>query len=113
MQGRVREVRDDDRVAAILNLNQDPYAVDLRSASDYAAGHIPGAISRPAADVIADAAGSFTGVATSATIVLYGAGDASGAEYEAAMALEAAGYVNVYYYSGGIANWIGGGRATE
>ena len=87
--------------------------MDLRGATDYASGHIPGAISRPVADVIADPAGSFSGVAVTATIVLYGAGGTKGAEYEAAMALETAGYANVYYYSGGIAHWIGEGRTTE
>jgi len=113
MEGFAREIRDDDSVFAHLNLDPDGRAVDLRGAADYAAGHIPGAISVPVADLLADPAGSLPGVAANATIVLYGAGNAKGAEYDAAVALEEAGFTQVYYYSTGYANWIDGGRPTE
>ena len=112
MVGRFREVRDSDSVNLLLPNNLNGVLVDLRSAADYAAEHIFTAQSVPAADLIADPAGSLQGVTTNQPVILYGAGGGKDVEYEAAKALEAAGYANVYYYVTGMANWVAEGGPT-
>jgi rhodanese-related sulfurtransferase len=108
MQGFAREIRGDEGAADVLSAGGK--AVDVRGANDFAAGHITGAVNVSSADLVDDPTGSLPGVAFGDRILVYGTGGASASEYEAVVALEEAGFWNVFYYSGGYADWTAAGR---
>lgn len=87
----------------------DYFAIDLRSAQDYAAGHISGARSfadATPATVVTQAAS----LSKDGSYFLY---DANGASTEAvADALRKAGFKHIYYLQGGMAAWTQAGGTT-
>jgi thiosulfate/3-mercaptopyruvate sulfurtransferase len=101
--------------------------LDARAASDYASGHIAGAVSAPwqaftsapNTGVLVAAAElqqriQAIGVDASDTIVVYGAWDAAwGEEGRLFWMLEYAGHANVHILRGGIAEWIAAGGAVD
>ena len=110
-QGYANEISDEE--GAFRLLGSGGVAIDGRDATDYDAGHIAGASNVTFAAILADAPGAMTGVESDARILLYGAGGAQATEYQAAAALEAAGFTNVSYFSAGYAAWVAAGWPTE
>ncbi len=88
--------------------------VDVRTAADYAAGHLPGAINIPVIDLRQG-----DPRLGSSHVVVYSDGFASGDQdlvsWAAAKKLLTLGYRNVYDYRGGVAAWEahGGGLVQE
>jgi len=99
MAGRFLEVRTAAIVAALLDAGATP--VDLRNATAFDAGHIPGAVNSVWTAVL----GALATTPKSDVILLYGAGGGNADEYAGAFMLEAVGYTKVIYYVGGWANW--------
>lgn len=87
----------------------DYFAIDLRSAADYAAGHISGA--RSFADATpTTVVTKASGLSKDGSYFLY---DADGANTEAtAEALHKAGFKHIYYLQGGMAAWTQAGGTT-
>ena len=101
-------VAGDEGAWALINTGGTP--VDLRSPTDFAAGHIDGAINVPVDTLIGDPSGSLGSLEKTAVVVLYGTGDTDPKAYVAALLLEREGYSNVVYYRGGWADWTAAGR---
>jgi cytochrome c biogenesis protein CcmG/thiol:disulfide interchange protein DsbE len=86
------------------------FAVDVRSAADFAGGHLPGAKNLPSATAatVVSQASSFS---KDGSYFLY---DADGKATEPiAQALHDAGFKHVYYLEGGLAAWIAAQGPTE
>jgi len=79
--------------------------LDARKASDYAAGHLPGAMSLPVSDLDAHLANVVAILTPAQPILVY----CSGAECEESLELGKflleAGYTNVSLFAGGISAW--------
>ncbi len=74
--------------------------IDLRSAADYAANHLIGAINIPASQIAAGIAG----LPKDMLIVVY---DLAGESVDAAVqTLLNAGYMSAYYLQGGLSHWV-------
>lgn len=87
----------------------DYFAIDLRAAEDYAAGHISGARNLPKATP-ANVVTQSTGLSKDGSYFLY---DADGAATEAVgNALHKAGFKHIYYLQGGMAAWTQAGGTT-
>jgi len=80
-------------------------------AESYAAGHIPGALSLPAADVTARAPEVLPDRA--AEIAVYCGSFTCPVAEQAASLLRALGYTNVRHYRGGLADWTNSGGVLE
>jgi rhodanese-related sulfurtransferase len=95
-------VEVDDAAPVAEKLDSGLVAIDGRSQAEYDAGHIEGALPL-------DRVGE---VEVSTQLVLYGEGGRDGDLVETAITLEEAGYL-VYLYTGGLADWVASGGATE
>jgi len=85
--------------------------VDARDPEDYEQGHLPNAISIPAADVQSDAPQLLQ--SKNEKIITYCGGGACPKSQEAADALRELGYTNVSEYSGGMQEWQGAGGQID
>lgn len=84
--------------------------VDVRSAEEFAAGHLPGALNIPH-DAIESRLGEFAGLARGKDVVLYcrsGRRTALAAEV-----LEKHGYTGLRHLDGDYAGWTAAGKAVE
>jgi rhodanese-related sulfurtransferase len=86
--------------------------VDVRTAVEYAAGHIPGARSEPLADLAVDPAATLAGLEAQG-FILYDQGPPGATLYDVARRLEEAGFLGVYVYGAGYADWEASGKAVE
>ncbi|HOQ88537.1 MAG TPA: rhodanese-like domain-containing protein, partial [Candidatus Hydrogenedentes bacterium] len=112
----------------VLVLHQDVVPVDVRPAEAYAAGHLPGAVSLPAAALSEERGGvqnllkpvdqlaailAERGMTTERRYVIYG-GNTSATEVQAATrvfwVLEYLSFPSVYLLDGGYARWTAEGR---
>lgn len=90
-----------EELARLIREKSEPYAlVDVRSAGEYAAGHIPTAVNIPAADI----AGNPPAKDLAALIIVYCASGRRSAA--AAKALAELGYTRVTDF-GGVSRWKG------
>lgn len=89
--------------------DQRPVILDVRDASSYAAGHIPGALLMLPDDI--DRIGSEY-VATGRPIVTYCACPAEESSLAAAIRLRDLGATKVFVLQGGIRAWVREGRST-
>ena len=102
---------DTRELRQLLTANASPIFADVRSASDYAAGHIPGAISLPAEEMDR----RWSTLPTGRTIILYESGRSSGdicaASRAAGRALLEHGFPfsQVKVYQDGLAGWEASG----
>jgi rhodanese-related sulfurtransferase len=90
-----------------LDSGAAPAVIDVRSAEEYAAGHIPGAVNIPFAQV----ADRISEVDTSHGVALYCMVGPRARKGEAA--LLASGYTSVLHIDGGLAAWQQAGYAIE
>jgi rhodanese-related sulfurtransferase len=95
-------------MAALLKGEPRPLLIDVRDRADYEQGHIPGAISVPAADFKERLAG--LKLPKTDPVVLYGADDARARD--ATKHLYESGYQGALTLKGGIAAWITAGQAV-
>jgi rhodanese-related sulfurtransferase len=110
----VQEIPGADGVAGRIDREPPAVVVDGRTPEDYGEAHLPGARSAEPDDILADPVGSFPDLDTATDeLVLYGAGGREAALFEAAMALENAGFLRVCLYVGGFADWRASGGKTE
>lgn len=89
----------------------------MRGAADYAAGHIPGALSFPIEKIEADPDGFREAVRASLdgakAAILYGAGGLTPEIHRVAAMLEGHGKLAIYVYPAGFAEWREAGRPVE
>jgi rhodanese-related sulfurtransferase len=93
---------------ALLNSGNDFLLVDARSPQQYAAAHIPGAVSVPL-DQIPPYSGS---IDKNRVIVTYCGNFHCPISTKAAREFMQLGFANVYDYKGGIAEWENKGYST-
>jgi len=86
-----------------------PFILDVRSTSEYEAGHVPGALHIPFADV--DERHAEMGLAMDEPIVVYCAHGPRAAW--AARSLHDAGYTDVVYLEGHMTSWEADGLPVE
>jgi rhodanese-related sulfurtransferase len=84
--------------------------IDSRSRADFAAGHIPGALSVPLENVRRSATFAFPGAQT---LVVYCEGGDCQTSISLARLIHDRGYKDVRIFSGGWAEWISGGLPEE
>ncbi len=102
------EVTTAPKVTNLLaNSHGQTVLVDVRTASDYAAGHIPGAINI----YILDITEGDPRLADAKTIVVYSSGQDM-LSWAAAKKMLALGYKNVMDFRGGLAEWKNNGGAV-
>jgi len=106
--GLIKKVTPEE-VNGMIGQGEAGAVVDVRTAEEYGAGRLPGAISVPSdaleakiAEAVADKA---------AAVCVYGASGAAGAT--AAAQLYALGYTAVSYMDGGYAAWTAAGYPVE
>ena len=79
--------------------------IDARSPELYAAGHIPGAISLPLAELDEHMASFFTNVAKDRVLVIYCSGYGCPDSFDLGVLLIEAGYADVRVFEGGFPEW--------
>ena len=92
----------------LLERGEPVVILDVRSAEEFAAGHVTGAISIPA-DELAARAGEFAKKATLVTVCNFGGSRSC----NAAEQLRTMGYENVAPLRGGTRGWLGGGETDR
>ena len=97
------EVRDLNWSQVKAALTKGALLVDVRSAADYAQGHIDGAITAPVADATAFAKLTQR---RSAHVIFYGAGLVSKHTQQAAAKAVDAGFAQVSEYRDGFPGWL-------
>jgi rhodanese-related sulfurtransferase len=105
---RVKECTVAD-VTGRLNRGEKLNLVDVREESEYAAGHVPGAVHLGKGVIERDVEGRFPNKA--AELILY-----CGGGFRSALAadnLQKMGYTNVISMDGGMRGWRQGGNAEE
>jgi len=81
-----------------------PLVLDVRTAEEFAAGHVPTARNIPHAAIVADSQSALAGIDSSAPIVLYcGTGRRASMAIEA---LQAAGFGNLVHMTGDYPAWV-------
>ena len=88
-------------------------AIDTRTATDFATGHIPGAINLDLAAVKEDKDSIDPALAKFKTLVVYGADAGSGAASAMSKRLMRAGHKNVRLFAGGYAEWTAAGLKVD
>lgn len=96
----------EETVDELANLAPGHALIDVRSAEDYAAGHVPGAVNVPFDDVLADPARTY---GDGPVHVVCQSGRRS---MKAATAMSEAG-VPAVSVAGGTSAWVESGRAVE
>ena len=86
--------------------------LDVRTAGEYATGHIPGAQSEPLVDLAVDPAATLVGLENQG-FILYDQGPPGATLYDVARRLEEAGFMGVYVYGAGYADWEASGKPVE
>lgn len=95
---------DTEQVLEMMETLDNLVVIDARKDTDFAAGHIDGAIKLTNTDVSADTlAEVLDGLEN--PVIFYCNGPKCGRSSDAAKRAIEAGYTNVYYYYGGIASW--------
>ncbi|OGR32539.1 MAG: hypothetical protein A2091_06220 [Desulfuromonadales bacterium GWD2_61_12] len=80
-------------------------AVDARAAEQYAAGHLPGAVSLPLESMMAGDNGLATALPAGRTLVVYCSGYGCTDSFDLAVLLLQAGYRDVRVFEGGVPAW--------
>jgi rhodanese-related sulfurtransferase len=83
--------------------------IDVRTAAEYQAGHIKGAVNLPHRE----RAFAHLPVEKTAAIVIYGNGTDSWTGFRASSAAIGSGYTNVLWYRLGFPDWKANGRSVE
>ncbi len=96
-------VIDPTRLNAMLSSGSAPTVVDVRGASDFAKGHIPGALN------VAYNAIERAGLAKDTELVFYCGNDQCPLSHLAARTLEPLGYKKLIVLGGGLSAWEAGG----
>lgn len=84
--------------------------VDARIEELYTAGHLPGAVSLPLAEIDAQLEAFKTEIPLARSLVVYCSGYGCSDSFELASVLIAAGYQDVMIYEGGFPEWRDAGR---
>lgn len=88
-------------------------AVDVRPGAEFAAGHLPGAVSLELADVSATKDSIDPALAAYKFLIVYGSDPGSGSARAMAKRLMTAGHKGVKFFAGGYAEWVGSGLRPE
>lgn len=88
-------------------------AVDTRTAQDFAAGHISGAVNLDLAAVSENKDSIDPALARFKTLVVYGTDPGSGASRAMTKRLMRAGHKDVRLFAGGYAEWTGAGLKVD
>ena len=88
-------------------------AIDTRNSTDFATGHIPGAINLDLSAVKEDKDSIDPALAKFKTLVVYGADAGSGTAWAMSKRLMRAGHKNVRLFAGGYAEWTAAGLKVD
>lgn len=86
---------------------------DARPASDYNAGHLPGALSLPQAQLESVYPQFAPLLRPAQPVLVYCSGHACDESYELSLFLQRQGCTNVVLFVGGMAEWTAAGQAVE
>ncbi len=92
---------------------RDVVLIDVRLADDFAAGHIPGALSQCVFEVVFLPELEAKGIHRDLAICVYGAAHDSHESAMAAEKLERAGFKQVLDFAGGLEAWVAAGHPIE